>query len=98
MTLIRRAEIIPHNGKKKKKQMLPLVTSWNMDDSYIIDDLLSRGGRCGPGGPHGTQGHGGSSGCCLPCLPCPHVEGSWVTAKDEENGNPKSLDSTVLEA
>ena len=46
MALIRRAEIIPHNGKKKK-QMLPLVTSWNMDDSYIIDDLLSRGGRRG---------------------------------------------------
>ena len=48
----------------------------------------------GPGGPHGTQGHGvarGTSGCCLPCLVCPHVEGSWVTATDEENSDPKSL-------
>lgn len=55
----------------------------------------------GPGGPHSTQGHGaaeGTSGCCLPCLVCPHVEGSWVTAKDKENGNPKFLVSTVLEA
>ena len=29
---------------EKKLNVAP-ITSWNMGDAYIIDDLLSRGGR-----------------------------------------------------
>ena len=49
--------------------MLALITRWNMDDSYIIDDLLSRGGRAGPGGPHSTQGHGVAGGQAAAVFP-----------------------------
>lgn len=61
-----------------------------MDDSYIIDNLLP-GGQRGPGGLTAHRDTRWGTSCCLPFLVCPHVEGSWVTAKDEENVQSKVL-------
>lgn len=50
----------------------PDVANWNMDDSYIIDNLLCREASVGASGPHNTQGHGAAGGQAaavfLPCL------------------------------